>query len=322
MTLIICSHCGINTIEKYYSRKYCDECKPKIKLISQKKYLEKRKKPSQKNIEICVCEICKINTFEKISTKKYCDDCAIKQKKLNHLNFREKNKKVEILNCIRCKVNTFEKYKMKKYCDVCTVLVRRERCNNYKQKNKEKIKEYNKLYKNEHKEEIKEKRKIYDEKNRDSINYRQNIYLKIRRQTDFNFKIAGTMRSRLRRVLKGKTSKSVMKYLGCEISLFKKWIEFQFEHDMTLTNHGTLWHIDHVLPCANFNFENEEDKEMCFHWTNIKPMYASQNMSKKDSISLKEVFLHEIKIFAFIRRYSKLSLLQFSRYAQFLKCCS
>jgi hypothetical protein len=110
-----------------------------------------------------------------------------------------------------------------------------------------------------------------------------------------------------------------LKYLGCDIQTFQKWIEFQFEYDMTFDNHGVNWHIDHVLPCANFDFKNEEDKEMCFHWTNIKPMDASSNMSKKANISLIEIYLHEIKIFAFIKQNPELKKIQFSRYDQFKK---
>ena len=48
---------------------------------------------------------------------------------------------------------------------------------------------------------------------------------------------------------------------------------------MTWENYGE-WHIDHRKPCASFDLTKEEEQKMCFHFTNLQPMWASMNISK------------------------------------------
>jgi hypothetical protein len=48
---------------------------------------------------------------------------------------------------------------------------------------------------------------------------------------------------------------------------------------MTWENHGK-WHIDHIKPGALFNLINIEEQKKCFHYTNLQPLWASENLSK------------------------------------------
>ena len=64
--------------------------------------------------------------------------------------------------------------------------------------------------------------------------------------------------------------------------LRKSNLEKQFTDGMTWENQGK-WHIDHIRPCASFNLENEIEKHMCFHYTNLQPLWGSENISKSDS---------------------------------------
>ena len=49
---------------------------------------------------------------------------------------------------------------------------------------------------------------------------------------------------------------------------------------------GTLWHIDHIKPCASFKFVNEDGStnyeaiKECWALENLQPMYSEDNMSK------------------------------------------
>ena len=36
-------------------------------------------------------------------------------------------------------------------------------------------------------------------------------------------------------------------YLGVTLDYFHKWIEYQFDENMTWENQG-LWHVDHIIP--------------------------------------------------------------------------
>ena len=44
---------------------------------------------------------------------------------------------------------------------------------------------------------------------------------------------------------------------------------------------GRGWEVDHRRPCASFDFNDEEQKYMCFHWTNLQPMWGEKNNKKK-----------------------------------------
>jgi hypothetical protein len=59
-------------------------------------------------------------------------------------------------------------------------------------------------------------------------------------------------------------------------------LEEQFEDGMTWENHGE-WHIDHRRPCASFDLVDEEEQRICFHHTNLQPMWGTENLSKSAS---------------------------------------
>ena len=42
-----------------------------------------------------------------------------------------------------------------------------------------------------------------------------------------------------------------------------------------------LWHIDHIKPCCSFNFSDQKQLKECFHFTNLRPLWAKDNMEKR-----------------------------------------
>jgi hypothetical protein len=77
--------------------------------------------------------------------------------------------------------------------------------------------------------------------------------------------------------------------LGCDYDFVRDWLESQFTDDMTFENHGEVWHIDHVIPCAKFDMTDDDDKHRCFNWTNLQPLLAMDNLRKNDNMSKKEI---------------------------------
>ena len=43
------------------------------------------------------------------------------------------------------------------------------------------------------------------------------------------------------------------------------------------------WHIDHIKPCAKFELTNKEEQLKCFHYTNLQPLWALDNIKKGDN---------------------------------------
>tara|TARA_B100000686_G_C16444298_1_gene788606 strand:+ start:141 stop:449 length:309 start_codon:yes stop_codon:yes gene_type:complete len=69
--------------------------------------------------------------------------------------------------------------------------------------------------------------------------------------------------------------------IGCSIYQLECHIEKKFEEYMNWSNYGN-WHIDHIIPCNAFDLNNEFEKRACFHYTNLQPLWASDNIKKGD----------------------------------------
>ena len=83
-----------------------------------------------------------------------------------------------------------------------------------------------------------------------------------------------------------KKSERTMVLIGCSVDEFREHIESQFQDGMTWDNHGVNgWHIDHVVPCAAFDLTDQEQQRVCFHFTNLQPLWAIDNLRKKDKIA-------------------------------------
>jgi hypothetical protein len=104
--------------------------------------------------------------------------------------------------------------------------------------------------------------------------------LRIKRKKDINFKILDNLRSRIFDALKNSTkSARTLELIGCSIKFLKKYLKSRFVKGMSWKNYG-LWHIDHIKPCAKFNLSKPEEQKKCFHYINLQPLWAFDNMSK------------------------------------------
>jgi len=129
----------------------------------------------------------------------------------------------------------------------------------------------------------------YSKRNKLSINARKRKYFKLRCSMDPSFKIAHTMRSRLYAIVHYKRGKLHTKALvGCSFKELKQYLEDQFKPGMSWANYGTgfngkgmqQWHIDHIRPCASFDLSNVMEQQKCFHYTNLQPLWARENIIK------------------------------------------
>jgi len=117
----------------------------------------------------------------------------------------------------------------------------------------------------------------------------RSLNIKLRLQTNINLRVSHVLRGRINTVLKGnKKSASTEELIGCTIEEFKRRFECLFIPGMTWDNHGAgkngkgmkEWHIDHIIPCCKFNLSKDEEQRKCFHYSNLQPLWASDNMKK------------------------------------------
>ena len=142
--------------------------------------------------------------------------------------------------------------------------------------NKEKIKQYKKQYYLDNQKKIKK----WKLNNKEKIRKTRREYEKNRLKTDPIFKIIRYQRRRMRAVLKGEFKcKSTIELLGCSAEYCWNHLEQQFKPGMTRDNYG-LWHVDHILPCVSFDLSNPKQQKKCFHYTNLQPLWAVDNMKK------------------------------------------
>lgn len=111
-------------------------------------------------------------------------------------------------------------------------------------------------------------------------------YRKMKRDSDPLFRAKGNMRNRLNNAFKRKRwnkNSTTAKMLGADIYTVKTFIEVQFTEGMSWDNYGKGgWEIDHVIPLASATTEEELIK-LC-HYTNLQPLWAEDNLKKKDKI--------------------------------------
>ena len=86
-----------------------------------------------------------------------------------------------------------------------------------------------------------------------------------------------------------KDREHTLEYVCCSVEYLRTHLENQFEkeaercgHPISWENQGE-WHIDHIKPCASFDLDLEEERDKCFHYTNLQPMWGPDNMSKSDT---------------------------------------
>ena len=113
------------------------------------------------------------------------------------------------------------------------------------------------------------------------------LYMKERRKSDPIFKLASNVRGRLGAFLKMKNIRKTNKtfaMVGCTPEFLKEHLEKQFKIGMTWKNYGKYgWHIDHKDP-LDLAMTPEDVLELS-HYTNLQPMWATENLKKGNKVN-------------------------------------
>lgn len=192
--------------------------------------------------------------FGKLGKRSVCKECWSIKSKTNHsiikINYNYDDKRV----CSFCKEekNNSEFSPLKSRCKICI----------------------NKIQK------IDRQKNFAREKN-----HKKKYYLKIKLENLPVYKrmrLKNRLRNRIYSALRRNTkSNSTIELLGCSIEEFKKYLESKFILGMNweLFFAGKI-HIDHIIPCCAFDLSKEINQKKCFHYTNLQPLWAEDNLKK------------------------------------------
>lgn len=256
-----CSICKIDKdLEDFYPRSKKDtakksKCKKCSNLI-RAEYKRRKPKPikEKKIITNKQCLVCK--TIK--------ESTEFRKKKDNTCGFGSTCKE-----CLNTKRREEYKNNSKKF---------KERSKEYRDNNKEKVYKAKQIYLQKNIERYREYRKNYSKTNRKRLTESDTK----RRRNDISYRITCCLRGRIKKVLRrGDKSAKTMELIGCNIEFFKSYIESLFEVGMSWDNYGFYgWHIDHIRPCASFDLTDPEQQRVCFHYTNLRPLWAKENLSR------------------------------------------
>ena len=148
---------------------------------------------------------------------------------------------------------------------------RNRKCREYDAAHLKEKTAYNKQYYADHREE------------RIKTNY---AYQKEQRKLNNNYALADKIRCRLYQAVRfGQKAGSAVADLGCTIPELRSHLESKFKPGMTWDNWSKNgWHIDHIKPLASFNLEDREQFLEAVHFSNLQPLWASENIHKSAKV--------------------------------------
>lgn len=238
--------------------KKCGKCK-KVKPLEEFYFNKSLNKPTNR-CKTCIKEESK-NTYSKNHT---IPDC-----KKSPNGFKRCSKCYNIKPLSLFSKSRSEKIGVTSQCKSCF--------KEYRQKNKERL-------------AIQEK-KCY-EKNKVKINHRNREYDRKRMSADPAYRL---MKNLKRRVSLAVTDQGTAKHtntmtlVGCSLKEIRQHIEKQFTNGMSWDNYGFYgWHLDHINPCASFDLTDPKQQKTCFHYSNLQPLWAEDNLKKSKKVKNKK----------------------------------
>jgi hypothetical protein len=212
---------------------------------------------------------------------KICSVCEIEQ----DINNFHKNK------------NSSDGYKSK--CKECRKIESKDRYLNnleyferYRKENRDKIiesltewRKNNPEYRMKYYKENYEKEIGYYKLNHEKNKKKQREYVKQKYQNNILYSLKIKLNGRLHKVLKKNDLTKNYKFcdiLGCNLQEFKLYFESKFTEGMSWELMGKEIHIDHITPCDSA--KEEEHLIKLFHYTNLQPLWAKDNIKKSNKI--------------------------------------
>lgn len=297
-----CTKCGLSkSFTEYHKDRTqksglsckCKEC-TKEKSKSYSKRIKEKNQETPSVITELKCSKCNqkksVNDFYKDIAKisgynHHCKECCRPHIQRYFENNRDEINKRKAKRRENPEVKQKENEKYKEYYHRPEIKQRYEEYRN-KPETQQRMEEYRKDPIN------KERKRENDILNREN----RNNLTQLKYKTDIDYRMKQIIRARINKALTRNKINSSIEYLGCDINFLRQWLEFRFDDQMTWENFGEYWHIDHILPVAAFEIK---DANICFHWTNLQPLSAKENIIKKDKLQLHYFWNNIVNVYRF-----------------------
>jgi len=154
------------------------------------------------------------------------------------------------------------------------------------QNNRDKTRNNFKKWRDNNTELHKEKNRIFSREHKNENAIRVNN----KRAKDPIFKLGMNIRCLIRNSFKrvnnvtARKAQRTEQILGCSVEYFMEYLQSKFLEGMSFENHGVYgWHIDHIKPLATA--KTEQDIYTLNHYSNFQPLWAQDNLKKKDKFA-------------------------------------
>lgn len=176
-------------------------------------------------------------------------------------------------------------YKKKYYKEI---IIERRNKNRPPRKDRAKMKEEKRVRRNMKRlsniEEVRQYHRDWRKRNKEKSAEYQKNYIASKE----NRRFASRLRTLVYVSLKSQSASkagATVDLIGCSIAELQLHIASKFQPGMSWANHGRNgWHIDHVVPCSLFDLTDIEQQKKCFHYTNLQPLWAIDNIKKSNKL--------------------------------------
>ena len=117
-------------------------------------------------------------------------------------------------------------------------------------------------------------------------------YNSVRCKVDPQFRLSCCLRSRVLVALSRQNARKsgrTFKLVGCTLKELVSRLEAMFLDGMSWENRSK-WHIDHIVPLSRFDLTDHEQQAAAFHYTNLQPLWAEDNLRKSDKLPGQHLF--------------------------------